>query len=525
MSRFPWIVVGILAFLLLVTITSRRRCEVERRVDPSEESDPPITPPTKRVPTKPKPVSGSGKPAPRKPVLDNSPRAKEARDRQAAVKEAFLHAWKGYRQYAWGYDELRPLTNSAHNWLGGGLGATIVDSLDTLLIMGLDDEFADAREWIATKLNFDLNTEVSVFETCIRVLGGLEAAYDLTNDAMFLEKAREIGDRLSFAFNTSSGIPWASINLVTHSGSSPGWTGGSSILAEMGTMQLEYMHLAHHTGRDWYREKADKVINILDKLTKPTKGLYPMYLNPHSGQFSTGSTSFGALGDSFYEYLLKQWLFTGKQEPKFKRMYDEVMEGVLANLIKKSNPSGLTYIAEWSGSGTIDKMDHLACFVGGMFALGAQYAPTEKLKKEHLRLGEEIGETCYQMYHRSPCGISPESVYFRGGEDFSAGAAYYILRPETVETFFYLWRITKDQKWRDYGWEVMENINKHCRTGSGYSGLRDVQSANPQKDDQMQSFFLAETLKYLYLLFSEDWLIPLDEWVFNTEAHPLHVIR
>lgn len=173
-----------------------------------------------------------------------------------------------------------------------------------------------------------------------------------------------------------------------------------------------------------------------------------------------------------------------------------------------------------------------------MFALGAikiNAADSENFSeadKQHwLKMGEEIGETCYQSYKRSPNGIGPESFRFtpfKSKDNLKATSRnekYYLLRPEVIETYFYLWRLTKNQKWRDYGWEAAQNINQHCRAEAGFSGLKDVYAVPPVQDDLQQSFFFAETLKYLYLLFSDDELLDLDDWVFNTEAHPLRIIK
>lgn len=102
---------------------------------------------------------------------------------------------------------------------------------------------------------------------------------------------------------------------------------------------------------------------------------------------------------------------------------------------------------------------------------------------------------------------------------------YYILRPEVIESYFYLWRLTKDPKYREWGWEVVQALERHCRVEGGYTGIKNVYQTDSAKDDVQQSFFLAETLKYLFLLFSDDSLLPLDQWVLNTEAHPLPIKR
>lgn len=141
-------------------------------------------------------------------------------ERRQKVKEAMLHAWSSYEKYAWGQDELQPQTKNGINSFGG-LGATLIDSLDTLYIMGLDEQFQRAREWVANSLDFNKDYDASVFETTIRVVGGLLSAYDLSNDKMFLEKARDIADRLLPAWDTASGVPYNIINLAHGSPHNP----------------------------------------------------------------------------------------------------------------------------------------------------------------------------------------------------------------------------------------------------------------------------------------------------------------
>jgi len=439
--------------------------------------------------------------------------------RKESVKEAFLHAWKSYKQYAWGKDELRPLSKSYSNWLD--LGVTIVDSLDTLWIMGLHDEFNEARDWVRDHLRFDKNMGISFFETIIRELGGLLSAYEFSRDKVFLDKAEDLGARLLKAFGNNV-LPASGINLATGAITTT-WTGSRSILAEVGTIQLEFLYLAYHTGKPEYAEKALKVFDVLDKLQKPYPGLYPLYLN-RDGQFSSNEISVGGLGDSFYEYELKLWLLTGKQANGYKRMYAESAKGITDYLVKKS-PSGYRYIGNLVNGNTQERMEHLTCFAGGMFALGAATNATKNPEAD-MSVGKDVTETCYQSYNRSKWKLGPESFGMAKSNEFQpAGqSSYYILRPEVVESYFVLWRTTKDQKYRNWAWEAFVAINSFCKTEAGFAGLRSVTSPSLQLDDVQQSFFLAETLKYLYLIFSDDSVIPLDKYVFNTEAHPLGVI-
>ncbi|KAL3528500.1 hypothetical protein ACH5RR_007822 [Cinchona calisaya] len=439
--------------------------------------------------------------------------------RREKVKDAMIHAWSSYEKYAWGQDELQPQTKNGVDSFGG-LGATLIDSLDTLYIMGLDEQFQRAREWVANSLDFNKNYDASVFETTIRVVGGLLSAYDLSGDKIFLEKAQDIADRLLPAWDSPSGIPYNIINLARGNPHNPQWTGGNSILADSGTEQLEFIALSQRTGNPKYQQKVENVILELNKIF-PADGLLPIYINPERSTTSYSTITFGAMGDSFYEYLLKVWIQGNKTATvkHYREMWETSMKGLLS-LVKRTTPSSFTYICEKNGDSLTDKMDELACFAPGMLALGSSgYAPDESQK--FLSLAEELAWTCYNFYQSTPTKLAGENYFFSEGQDMSVGTSWNILRPETVESLFYLWRLTGNETYREWGWNIFEAFEKNSHIESGYVGLKDVNTG--VKDNKMQSFFLAETFKYLYLLFSPSSVIPLDEWVFNTEAHPIKI--
>ncbi|CAN6701488.1 unnamed protein product [Malus baccata var. baccata] len=440
--------------------------------------------------------------------------------RREKVKEAMIHAWSSYEKYAWGQDELQPQSKNGVNSFGG-LGATLVDSLDTLYIMGLHEQFQKAREWVATSLDFDKDYEASVFETTIRVVGGLLSAYDLSEDKLFLDKAREIADRLLPAWDTPSGIPYNIINLAHGKPHNPSWTGGESILADSGTEQVEFIALSQRTGDPKYQQKAENVIVALNK-TFPDDGLLPIYIDPERGRSGYSTITFGAMGDSFYEYLLKVWILGNKTSAvkPYRDMWEKSMKGLLS-LIRRTTPSSFAYLCEKNGNTMTNKMDELACFAPGMLALGSSgYGPDES--KQFLSLAEELAWTCYNFYQSTPTKLAGENYFFHDGQDLSVGTSWNILRPETIESLFYLWRLTGNKTYQEWGWNIFQAFEKNSRIESGYVGLKDVNTGD--KDNMMQSFFLAETLKYLYLLFSPSSVISLDEWVFNTEAHPIKIM-
>lgn len=444
----------------------------------------------------------------------------EVARRREAVKAAMLHAWRGYEQYAWGHDELCPLTKTGKNSFGG-LGATMVDSLDTLHMMGLKDEYERAAEWVRSSMPVNASFDASVFETIIRVVGGTLAAHDLSGDAVMLQRAQQVADRILPAYDTPTRIPLNIINLATQEAKNPTWNQKASTLAEFGTHQLEFWRLSQGTGNATYADLAEGTIRRLHQHW-PGQGLMPLFLSPVTGNFTSRRISFGALGDSYYEYLLKMWIIKGRSDEMYRSMWEQAMDEMIDKLVFVSKDN-LTYIAEYDRNMVKHKFDHLVCFVPGMLALGAHSGAVRGAKAErYVQLAADLTHTCWQMYHRMPTGLSPEYVTFTAG-GLRVGAGFNLLRPEALEAMWYMWRVTRDWRYRTWGWAIFQAFETHCKAEAGYAGLKDVRVSQPRQDDTMQSFFLAETLKYLWLLFSDDSAFDFDQWVLNTEAHPLRV--
>uniref|UniRef100_A0A8C2K9Q9 alpha-1,2-Mannosidase n=1 Tax=Cyprinus carpio TaxID=7962 RepID=A0A8C2K9Q9_CYPCA len=450
----------------------------------------------------------------------------KAVDRVEAVQEAFRHAWKGYKDFAWGHDELKPISKTHGEWFG--LGLTLIDALDTMWILGLKDEFAEAKKWVETELSFSKNVDVNLFESTIRVLGGLLSTYHLTGDTLFLDKAKDIGSRLMPAFKTPSKIPYSDVNIGKGTAHPPRWTTDSTV-AEVTSIQLEFRELSRLTKDPQYQNAVEEVTRHVHRLEGKRDGLVPMFINTNSGKFTRrGAFTLGARADSYYEYLLKQWLQGGKKETELLEDYLQAIEGVRKNLLRQTSPSKLTFVGELSNGRLNPKMDHLVCFLPGTLALGAHNG----LPADHMELALQLIETCHQMYAQMEMGLSPEIAHFNlqsnNGRDIDVKPAdrHNLLRPETVESLFYMYRFTNDSKYRDWGWDILQNFNKYTRVPSGgYTSIGNVRDPlNPAPRDKMESFFLGETLKYLFLLFSDDnELISLDKYVFNTEAHPLPI--
>ncbi|OAD79527.1 glycoside hydrolase family 47 protein, partial [Phycomyces blakesleeanus NRRL 1555(-)] len=501
--------------------------------------------------------------------------------RRLLVKKAFLHGWTGYKTYAMGADELMPISNKSHNPFGGW-GATLVDSLSTLLIMELDSEVELALTNI-TALNFTINENISVFESTIRYLGGFLSAYELSEQKypVLLDKAISLANTLLPAFDSPSGLPYHHWNTATKK--SPNQ---NTFFAEAGTVQLEFMMLTRHTGNPVYQEKAQAITDLLDRMGYEhglrIPGLYPSEMDTR-GRFKKSMVSFGAMGDSAFEYFLKEHLLVEGENPQYARMYTESIDSMTHHMLRQLSGTPLLYLPPYNSiTRTPDSyMDHLTCFVPGMLAMGAKVLD----RPQDMILAKGLLETCVYMYRHTNTGLSPEIWSIAGTEPydrltynrtkeeldyarnwwFKPNATIppppsippaqvpeeelypenyvlgpmvlasdhlriidwrYLLRPETVESIYILYRITGDPKYQEWGWDIFEAIEKHCKTPSAYAVVRNVlQYTNAEHPymnhaDSMESFLFAETFKYLYLLFSPPDIISLDHFVFNTEAHP-----
>lgn len=463
------------------------------------------------------------------------------KDRQDQVKEMFKESWSGYEKYAWGKDIYKPVTKTGANMGPKPLGWIIVDSLDSLKIMGLEDELHKARNWVRNELNYDMDYNVNTFETTIRMLGGLLSAHYLTQDDLYLDKATDLANRLIGAFDSDTGIPFASVNLHTSKGVPAHTSGGASSTAEVATLQLELKYLSKLTGETLFWEKAEQVMAALDK-NHPQDGLVPIFVDPVTGKYQGNNIRIGSRGDSYYEYLLKQFLQTQSKEYVYKSMYREAVAGIKKHLVAKSEPSKLTFIGELPtgiGGQFSPKMDHLVCFAGGMFALGAteglpiniaRRRSWTALQEDDFQLAMELTRTCYELYAKSPSGLASEIVYFHtepdSPKDFYVKRLdqHNLQRPETVESLFILYRLTKNEIYREWGWEIFKAFKEHAKiqdSDAGYTSLNHVNTESPTYRDNMESFWLSETLKYLYLLFEDDTdILSLSDVVFNTEGHP-----
>eukprot|EP00117_Sycon_ciliatum_P047398 scpid73546/ scgid33854/ Mannosyl-oligosaccharide 1,2-alpha-mannosidase IB; Mannosidase alpha class 1A member 2; Processing alpha-1,2-mannosidase IB len=472
----------------------------------------------------------------RQQPASNGGKGKEDTVKLQFVKKMIKHAWDSYEKHAWGYNELSATGKSGSDGQGmfgnSHIGASLVDALDTLYIAGFMDEYKRGRKWVKEHLDYNkvVGSTVSMFEMNIRFVGACLSMYALTGDELYKEKAKDLVDRFMPAFR-SSGLAhnWIVLNGYSKARDD---SGPCFVIAEPGTLHLEFAYLSTITGDNRYLKQVEKVRDALtsSSMSGSLPGLISSEINTDSGTPCKSELSLDGGSDSYYEYLIKSYLQSGKTDARALRLFNDLVKSVDSKMMGKVTKGGKTYrfLGRTSGGGGyLDaRMGHLACFSGGMFALGAKHGSQPDMT---LQLGKDITEACHEMYDKTATKIGPDEGMFMNGDAgqnriFSLSSPVYLLRPEVVESYFVLWRTTKDPKYRQWAWEAAQAIEKYCRVDGGYTDLANVDQVPPHPNSGMQqSFFLAETLKYLYLIFTDDDVLPLDKWVFNTEAHPFPI--
>jgi mannosidase alpha-like ER degradation enhancer 2 len=426
------------------------------------------------------------------------PSGEDAQPRELAerVRAEFLHAWRNYERYAWGHDALQPLSQSAHDWYGQSLLMTPVDALDTLILMKLDAEAAKARELIVKDLSFDRDVYVKNFEITIRLLGGLLSGYQLTNDKRLLNVAEDLGNRLLPAFNSSTGLPYVYVNLHTGQVRDP-----KTNPAETGTLLLEFGTLSKLTGKPVFYDKAKRALVETYK-RRSAIGLVGSSINVETGAWTNSDSHISGGIDSYYEYLWKCWILFGDTD--CHEMWRASIPAVHKYLADEVNGESWYGHADMNtGKRTDTQYGALDAFFPALLTLSGDVERARRLQASSFKM--------WNLH-----GIEPEVIDYKTMQIVYNG---YHLRPEIVESTYYLHHFTRDPQYRRMGEKIFNDFVKYCRVDAGYAALSDV--VTKQQRDEMESFALAETFKYFYLLFAPPQTLDFDKVVFNTEAHPL----
>ncbi len=433
----------------------------------------------------------------------------------AQVRSEFLHAWNGYKQYAWGHDDLKPLSKSYHDWYAEPLLMTPVDALDTMILMGLNDEARSTREYIVKNLSFNKDFDVQNFEITIRLLGGLLSSYQMTGDKRLLNLAEDLGNRLLPVFASPTGLPYRYVNLKTGK-----VRGNVTNPAEAGTLLIEFGTLSKLTHRPVFYEKAKRALVEIYNRRSPI-GLVGTWINVETGKWTDPDSHISGAIDSYYEYLLKCAILFDDQD--CRRMWNDSIAAI--NQYLRDETKGRMKPELWYGHADMNTGKRTGTTYGALDA----FFPAVLALSGDLNRASLLQESSYKMWMKH--GIEPEEINYQTMEVTAPG---YPLRPEIVESTYYLHhysllraRMSRPQSstklnpehYQQMGEMMFRDFVKYCRTDAGYAALKNV--ATKEQSDSMQSFLFAETFKYFYLLFPPPRILDFDKVIFNTEAHPL----
>ncbi|CAO3677182.1 unnamed protein product [Umbelopsis ramanniana] len=436
------------------------------------------------------------------------------------TKEMFHHGWSSYMTYAYPKDELNPFnctgrgsdrydpTNININDVLGDYGVTLVDTLDTLAIMGEQREFENAVRLVTRHVSFNQDSKVQVFETNIRSLGGLLSAHILASDSQYgytiegyngelLRAAKDLAQRLVPAFQMSrTGIPYPRVNLRY---GVPKTETVETCTAGAGSLILEFGVLSRLTNDPFYENLAKKALKALWE-RRSDLNLMGNAINLQTGQWVYAASSVGAGIDSFFEYLLKAHILFGDDE-----YYDMFEDAYSAIMTYVADPSGYYYKNVDMSSGQLMShwIDSLSAFWPGLQVL---YGDLEMAIKSHL--------TYYNLWKKYR-GMPERYNYVQNDIDIG----FYPIRPEFAESTYFLYRATRDPFYLEVGEMILKDIDDRARLPCGFASLADVRTG--ALEDRMESFVLSETFKYLYLLFDVDHPLNHEDsnFVFTTEGH------
>jgi mannosyl-oligosaccharide alpha-1,2-mannosidase len=422
------------------------------------------------------------------------------------VKAQMAWAWDQYRAHAWGKDEIKPVSGGNSSFplkKGPHLGLTIIEALDTLWLMGLDSRFQAGVDWIKANLSFDVDGEVSVFETTIRIVGGLLSGHLASGDPELLAKAKELADRLMPAFATPTGLPYRFINLrtgaVRDSLTNP---------AEAGTLLSEWGTLSRLTGEPRYHEVTRRAMTTLFE-KRSAIGLLAVQIDALTGEWKDRRATVGSYADSYYEYLWDAWDLFGDAE--CKRMYEVLTAAILKHQLVHA-PDGSAWITDVdfeTGAIINGEQDELSAFYGGLLAQGGARATGAALVESWAKLQDRFG-------------VLPEGYDYQKGEAFQLTNA---LRPELADAAFTLWLLDRNERWREIVATHFMAMKRWNKAAYGYTDLADVTADPKVQADHCPGYWWSEQMKYYYLIFADCPRFDYRRGALTTEGNVLRGMR
>jgi glycosyl hydrolase family 47 len=413
----------------------------------------------------------------------------------ADVRSEFVRSWDAYKKYAWGHDLLQPVTKGYADWYKESLHISPIDAYSTMRVMGLVDEAKEVEQFVIDSVSFDKDIFVKTFEVNIRILGGMLAMYEFTKNPVILAKTKDFGDRMLKAFNSPTGIPYYWVNLKT------GAVKGEKVnTAEAASYTFELGILSYYTKDPRYYQAGKKATMAIWS-RKSAIDLVGFEINNETGEWQNKDAYIGAGADSYFEYLYKSWLLF--RDPDLRKIWDRSIAAVIHYIPEETDSS------VWYGHVDMNTGAKLSPTV----TLYDAFFPTILAMDGHLKEAEKFQDTWNGLWNKY--GLEPMVYNYKTGEPTYP---VYDLNPEIIESAFYLHHITGKKKYLDMGKKYYSDVLKYCKTDIAFSSIADVRTM--KQNNELPTFFFAETMKYFYLLFGGNDGVNIDNYVFNTEAHP-----
>jgi hypothetical protein len=411
------------------------------------------------------------------------------------VKNETIRTWNAYTKYAWPHDELMPISKKYHDWYDVSINISPLDAYSTLKVMGFDAEANRIENYVIDSLSFDKDIFVKVFEVDIRILGGLLNIYEMTGNRKILQKAQNFADRIVPAFNSPTGLPYYYVNLKT------GATKGKIVnVAEAGSYLFEFGILSYYTENPKYYQIAKRAAKKIHAM-RSKLDLLGRDIDVETAKWTFTQSMVGAYADSFYEYLYKSWLLF--RDPEIKEIWD-VSIAAIQKYIAEPNDKML-----WYGKVDMNTGKKLNAEV----TLWDAYFPALLALSGDLQRAKTSDNTWDFLWNKY--GLIP--MIYDYDKDSIINPLYH-LNPEAIESAYYLWSYTGDSLYFNRVKKYYEDMKKYCKTEVAYCHIENV--ITKKQKDEMETYFIAETLKYFYLTFTKETPVNIDDYVFSTEAHP-----
>lgn len=423
----------------------------------------------------------------------------------ADVRKEFQWAWRAYAAKAWGKDEINPVSGTASSFFieGHDLGLSLIEALDTLWVMGLDAEFQAGVDWVKSSLNVDVDGETQVFETNIRLVGGLISAHLACGDPALLGKAKDLADRLLKAFEASPhGLPWRYVNLKTGAVRDP-----ETNLAEIGTYITEFGVLSQLTGDPRYFDIAKRAMkHALDKRSK--LGLMAANIDARTGAWISRTASIDIYADSFYEYLWDAWELFGDED--CKRWAQEVTAAQLAHQAKRYDGRLWFPMVDFETGAVLNtSQSELAAYYAGLLG-----------QVGYRKEGDDYLASFTEM--QATFGVIPESIDVATRQPRRKATG---LRPEFADACLNLWLLDRDDRYRALTAIHYREMKATSKAAYGYTALKDITTRPMTQGDNCPGYWWSEQMKYYYLIFSDTPRIDYGKLQLSTEANVLRGFR